>query len=96
MRPPSRPDKKAPNIICITINLSTNKINKLGIFSLNFSTLNTCKINQKIKPTSDFNILWKRLMKIKQLYVSDVEPKNWYTVDNIENYRNLKKNTKNI
>ena len=30
-------------------------------------------------------------MKIKQLYVSDVQPKNWYTVDNIENYINLKK-----
>ena len=30
-------------------------------------------------------------MKIKQLYVSDIEPKKWYTVDNIENYRNLKK-----
>ena len=47
------------------------------------------KINQKIKPTDDFNILWKRLMKIKQLYVSDIEPKKWYTVDNIENYNNL-------
>jgi len=35
-------------------------------------------------------------MKIKQLYAPDIEPKKWYTVDNIENHKNLKKNTKNI
>jgi hypothetical protein len=38
----------------------------------------------------------KILMKIKQLNVSDIEPKKWYIVDNIENQKNLKKNTKNI
>ena len=69
---------------------------KTDIYCTGIQVLNPKKINQKIKPTSDFNVLWKRLMKIKQLYVSDVEPKNWYTVDNIENYKNLKKNTKNI
>ena len=41
--------------------------------------------------TGDFNILWKRLIKIKQLYVSDVMPKKWYTVDNVDNYKKLKK-----
>ena len=69
---------------------------KTGIYCTGIQVLNPKKINQKIKPTSDFNVLWKRLMKINQLYVSDVEPKKWYTVDNIENYKNLKKNTKNI
>tara|TARA_B100001093_G_C26036292_1_gene680200 strand:- start:249 stop:539 length:291 start_codon:yes stop_codon:yes gene_type:complete len=64
---------------------------KSSIYCTGIQVLNPKKINQKIKPTSDFNILWKRLMKIKQLYVSDIEPKKWYTVDNIENYRNLKK-----
>ena len=31
------------------------------------------------------------LIKIKQLYVSDVMPRKWYTVDDVENYKNLKK-----
>ena len=57
--------------------------------------LNPKKINDKIKSTDDFNILWKRLIKIKQLYVSDIMPKKWYTVDNIDNYKNLRKNFKN-
>ena len=50
--------------------------------------------NNVITETDDFNILWKRLIKIKQLYVSDIMPKKWYTVDNIDNYKNLKKNFK--
>ena len=48
-------------------------------------------INDKIVHTDDFNILWKRLIKIKQLYVSNVMPKKWFTVDNVENYRTLRK-----
>ena len=53
--------------------------------------LNPKKINDKIKPTDDFNILWKKLIKIRQLYVSDVMPKKWYTVDNLDNLKKLKK-----
>jgi NDP-sugar pyrophosphorylase family protein len=73
----------------IVNNLSRKK--KSSIYCTGIQVLNPKKINDKIKPTSDFNILWKRLMKIKQLYVSDIEPKRWYTVDNIDNYKNLKK-----
>ena len=64
---------------------------KSSVYCTGIQVLNPKKINQKIKSTNDFNILWKRLIKIKQLYVSDIEPKKWYTVDNIENYNNLKK-----
>ena len=56
-----------------------------------FEILNPKKINDKIKPTNDFNILWKKLIKIRQLYVSDVMPKKWYTVDNLDNLKKLKK-----
>jgi hypothetical protein len=73
----------------VVSNLSRKK--KSSIYCTGIQVLNPKKINDKIKSTSDFNILWKRLMKIKQLYVSDIEPKRWYTVDNIDNYRNLKK-----
>jgi len=70
-------------------NLSRKK--KSSIYCTGIQVLNPKKINDKIKSTSDFNILWKRLIKIKQLYVSDIVPKRWYTVDNIDNYKNLKK-----
>ena len=64
---------------------------KSDIYCTGIQVLNPKKINDKIKSTEDFNILWKRLIKIKQLYVSDVMPKKWYTVDNVDNYKKLKK-----
>ena len=64
---------------------------KSDIYCTGIQVLNPKKINDKIKSTDNFNILWKRLIKIKQLYVSDVMPKKWYTVDNVDNYKKLKK-----
>ena len=64
---------------------------KSDIYCTGIQVLNPKKINDKIKSTDDFNILWKRFIKIKQLYVSDVMPKKWYTVDNVDNYKKLKK-----
>lgn len=64
---------------------------KSDIYCTGIQVLNPKKINDKIKSTDDFNILWKRLIKIKQLYVSDVMSKKWYTVDNVDNYKKLKK-----
>ena len=64
------------------------------IYCTGIQVLNPKKINDLIKKTSDFNILWRRLIKKKQLYVSDIRPKRWFTVDNIENYKNLKKKYK--
>lgn len=64
--------------------------NKTDIYCTGIQVLNLKKINDKIKKTDDFNILWKRLIEIKQLYVSDIMPKKWFTVDNLENYKNLK------
>ena len=74
-----------------------NIINKLSrkdksdIYCTGIQVLNPKKINKKIKKTDDFNILWKRLINIKQLYVSNVLPREWFTVDNIKNYKSLKK-----
>ena len=67
---------------------------KSDIYCTGIQVLNPKKINDKIKSTDDFNILWKRLIKNKQLYVSNIRPKRWFTVDNIENYKSLKKNFK--
>ncbi len=70
-------------------NLSRAK--KSEIYCTGIQVLNPKRINKKITPTEDFNILWKKLIKIKQLYVSDVMPRKWYTVDDVKNYKNLKK-----
>ncbi len=61
------------------------------IYCTGIQVLNPKKINDKIMPTDNFNNLWKRLIKIRQLYVSDVMPKKWYTVDSVDNYKKLKK-----
>ena len=76
----------------IVYNLSRSK--KSEMYCTGIQVLNPKKINDKIKPADDFNLLWRRLIKKKQLYVSDIKPKRWFTVDNIENYKNLKKNFK--
>ena len=76
----------------IVSKLSRNK--ESDIYCTGIQVLNPKKINDKVKNTDDFNILWKRLIRKKQLYVSDIRPKRWFTVDNIENYKNLKKKFK--
>ena len=68
-----------------------SRTQKSDIYCTGIQILNPKKINDKIKPTEDFNILWKKLIKIRQLYVSDVMPKKWYTVDNLDNLKKLKK-----
>ena len=72
----------------IVSKLSRNK--ESDIYCTGIQVLNPKKINDKIKKTDDFNILWKRLIKIKQLYVSNIRPKRWFTVDNIEKYKSIK------
>ena len=70
---------------------SLSRAKKSEIYCTGIQVLNPKRINKKITPTEDFNILWKKLIKIRQLYVSDVMPRKWYTVDDVENYKNLKK-----
>lgn len=64
---------------------------KSDIYCTGIQVLNPKKINEKISKSNDFGTLWKKLIKIKQLYLSNVYPKKWYTVDSIDNYNQLKK-----
>ena len=74
-----------------------NIINKLSrkkksdIYCTGIQVLDLKNVNKTIKRTEDFNILWRRLIKIKQLYVSNILPEKWFTVDSSENYKKLKK-----
>jgi len=68
-----------------------SRIKKNDLYCTGIQVINPKLINKNIKPTSDFNNLWKKLIKKKMLYVSDIQPKKWFTVDNIKNYKALKK-----
>ena len=43
-----------------------------------------------MKNKKDFNQIWNFLIKKKLLYVSNIMPKKWFTVDNIHNLKKLK------
>jgi NDP-sugar pyrophosphorylase family protein len=73
----------------IVHNLSRNKIS--NIYCSGIQILNPFIINKIIKPCEDFNLLWKNLIKKKELLVSDQMPKKWFTVDNIKQFKRLKK-----
>ena len=64
------------------VELSRNK--KSDIYCSGIQLLNPKKINSLIKETDDFNVVWQELMQIKQLVCSEIYPKNWFTVDTIE------------
>ena len=64
---------------------------KTDIYCTGIQVLDIKNIIKKIKKTDNFNILWKELIKIKQLRVSNIIPEKWFTVDNFENYKRLKK-----
>ena len=73
----------------IVHNLSRNKIS--NIYCSGIQILNPFIINKIAKPCEDFNLLWKNLIKKKKLLVSDQMPKKWFTVDNIKQFKRLKK-----
>ena len=68
-----------------------SRTQKSDIYCTGIQILNPKKINDIVKPTDDFNTLWRKLIKIRKLYVSDVMPRKWYTVDNLDNLKNLKR-----
>ena len=73
----------------IVHNLSRNKIS--NIYCSGIQILNPFIIKKIIKPCDDFNLLWKNLIKKKKLLVSNQMPKKWFTVDNIKQFKRLKK-----
>ena len=84
------PVKPVKNLEGDFIHSKNNIINKLSrkvqsdIYCSGIQIINPYKINQTIKKTEDFNILWKRLIIKKKLLVSSIIPKKWFTIDNIK------------
>jgi len=56
---------------------------KSDIYCSGIQIVNPKKINELIPPSEDFNVVWKELIKLKQLYCSGIYPKNWFTVDTV-------------
>ena len=54
------------------------------IYCSGIQVINPYKINKILKSTEDFNKVWKHLISKKKLKVSDVLPKKWFTIDNVE------------
>ena len=73
----------------IVHNLSRNKIS--NIYCSAIQILNPFTINKISKPCEDFYLLCKNIIKKKRLLVSDQMPKKWFTVDNIKQFKRLKK-----
>jgi len=73
----------------IVTNLSRQT--KSDIYCSGIQVVNPYRICKIIKKTDDFNQIWKSLMKKKKLIVSDIRPKNWFTIDNLKQLKLYKK-----
>jgi len=46
--------------------------------------LNPARINKLIEESDDFGKTWTQLIKISELYCSDIYPDQWFTIDTVE------------
>jgi len=69
---------------------SLSRRNHSSIYCSGIQILNPYKINRLMKNKENFSQIWSFLIKKKLLYVSDIMPEKWFTVDNISNFRELK------
>ena len=54
------------------------------IYCSGIQVLNPLRLNQETSKTEDFNEVWEQVRSQNQLYCSEEYPKNWFTVDTIE------------
>ena len=74
------------------INNTVNELTrdkKTDIYCSGIQILNPYKVNQITKKHDNFYGVWGELILLEQLYVSDVRPKKWFTVDTVEQYNIL-------
>ena len=61
---------------------SLSRKKKAKTYCSGIQIINPYKINELFSKENDFNRLWKKMIKMKQLYVSDILPTKWFTTDN--------------
>jgi NDP-sugar pyrophosphorylase family protein len=54
------------------------------VYCSGIQIINPSKVNRLIQPTDNFYDVWNDLIKLGELSCSVVYPKNWFTVDTIE------------
>jgi len=62
---------------------------KTGIYCSGIQILNPYKVNKITRKHDNFYGVWNELISLKQLFVSDIKPKRWFTVDTLEQYNLL-------
>ena len=67
-----------------------NRHKPSNIYCSGIQILNPAKINRLTTSVDDFYGVWKQLIGLKQLYCSKVYPKNWFTVDNLQQLSHIK------
>ncbi len=54
------------------------------VYASGIQIVNPAKINKLIEPVEDFYNVWNKLIDLKELYASEVYPKQWHAVDNLK------------
>jgi NDP-sugar pyrophosphorylase family protein len=57
--------------------------------------INPLKINKLVQPSENFYNVWNELIKLKELKCSSIHPKNWFTVDTMEQLDALNRDERN-
>ena len=73
---------------CIT-ELSRTKPSKM--YCSGIQILNPKKINEITQPADNFYNVWMQLIELKQLYCSNIYPKQWYAVDTVNQLEAINK-----
>lgn len=73
---------------------SFSRQDKTKIMSSGVQILNPGKINEITKSTQDFNNLWQQLIDLKEIKCSKRLLDSWYSVDDLAQLRQAKKNLK--
>ncbi len=73
---------------CIT-ELSRTKPSEM--YCSGIQILNPKKINELTQPADNFYNVWMQLIELKQLYCSNIYPKQWYAVDTVNQLEAINK-----
>jgi len=73
---------------CIT-ELSRTKTSEM--YCSGIQILNPKKINELTQPADNFYNVWMQLIELKQLYCSNIYPKQWYAVDTVNQLEAINK-----
>lgn len=66
----------------IVVELS--RVKKSSQYCSGIQIVHPGKIQELITSVDDFNELWDKLIKINEVYCSNIYPKKWFTIDTIE------------